>query len=110
MLITPVVDRNHESWSLPQSIKNAILEYKAAAWQDYWLRAWCRVEAFLGSVSPLVEDHGASSRSSHFQAGLHAGECPRVPPFIANASPSGGHAPLADGVCILRTSRLSNRG
>jgi len=72
MLITPVVDRNHESWSLPQSIKNAILEYKAAAWQDYWLRAWCRVEAFLGSVSPLVEDHGASSRSSHFQAGLHA--------------------------------------
>ncbi len=74
LLITPVVDPEHASWHYPTCTTTLdaggwFVAYRAAAWQEYWERAWCRVEAMLGAAYP-VDDH--EGRAALFRGGLHS--------------------------------------
>jgi len=74
MLITPVVDLEHEQWEMPFAFVNPIEDYRAAHWREYWGRAWCRVEAFLAAVVPPPMGTGTfQDRSKHFKGGLQKG-------------------------------------
>jgi len=79
LLLTPVADSDHASWKLPISFNNAIEDYQAPAWREYWRRAWCRVEAFLAAVVP-VESY--QERARLFRGGMNvalsAGRRPQV--------------------------------
>jgi len=70
MLLTPIVDEDHKSWSLPLTFQNAIDDYKAVAWQEYWKRAWCRVEAYLAAAVPV---EASKVRAKSYRGGLRAG-------------------------------------
>jgi len=68
LVLTPIEDHaGHESWSLPIAITNGIEDYKAAAWQEYWRRAWCRVEAFLAAAVPVEHE---PTRVERFRGGI----------------------------------------
>lgn len=67
LLLTPVVDPQHEEWILPLTFTNAIEDYRASAWQEYWSRAWCRSETFLAAVIPVISD---PARATLFNGGL----------------------------------------
>jgi hypothetical protein len=49
IMITPVVDPEHASWSYTHPLPPGGWRdgYHADAWVEYWERAWCRVEAML---------------------------------------------------------------
>lgn len=63
LILTPIVDPMHEEWALPLTFHNGIDDYKAEAWQEYWSRAWCRVEAFLAVSVPI--DHSNRENTAH---------------------------------------------
>ncbi|KAK3238962.1 hypothetical protein CYMTET_51073 [Cymbomonas tetramitiformis] len=58
-MLTPLPDASYDSWKLVSG-GNIYDDYKAEAWREYWLRAWCRLEAFLGSNLPVR--HPAAGR------------------------------------------------
>lgn len=54
LMLTPVVDPQHSLWDI-EAHANLFEGYKAKAWQDYWSRSWCRVEAMVAAVMPIPE-------------------------------------------------------
>ena len=60
-MLVPVIDLEHRKWSYPASWTNHFEQYKAAGWIEYWSRAWCRVEAMLAAVKPVV-NHAARAK------------------------------------------------
>jgi len=71
LLLTPIVDKKESSWKLPMTFDNPIEDYKAAAWKEYWQRAWCRVEAYLAANLPLTE---GEERANLFRGGLRSAQ------------------------------------
>ena len=67
LVLVPVIDHNHREWSIPAAWSNEFEEYKAAGWTEYWGRAWCRVEAMLAAVKPVV-DH--AERATLFRGAM----------------------------------------
>ena len=70
IILTPIVDPDHASWKAPQTLTPGVgwlVDYKAAAWTEYWTRGWCRVEAMLGAAYPV--DDG-ERRAAFFRGGL----------------------------------------
>jgi hypothetical protein len=55
IMITPVVDPEQASWSCTHPLPSGgwLDAYHAAAWVEYWERAWCRVEAMLCAAIPV---------------------------------------------------------
>jgi len=70
MVLTPIVDYKHASWSMPLVWHNAIEVYQAEQWKEYWQRAWCRVESLLAAVLPL---QCGLDRADNFHGGLRTG-------------------------------------
>ena len=67
LVLVPVIDHNHREWSYPARWSNHFEQYKAAGWTEYWDRAWCRVEAMLAAVKPVV-DH--AERATLFRGAM----------------------------------------
>ncbi|MEC7233350.1 MAG: hypothetical protein VXW31_10435, partial [Planctomycetota bacterium] len=67
LVLVPVIDHNHREWSYPATWSNHFEQYKAAGWTEYWSRAWCRVEAMLAAVKPVV-DH--AERATLFRGAM----------------------------------------
>lgn len=70
MMLTPVIDQGHEVWTRPPTWTDVFQEYGAAAWHEYWTRAWCRVEAMLAAVRPPTSDQ--NKRALLFRGALAA--------------------------------------
>ena len=70
MMLTPVIDQEHEVWTRPPTWTDVFQEYGAAAWHKYWTRAWCRVEAMLAAVRPPTSDR--NKRALLFRGALAA--------------------------------------
>ena len=58
-MLTPVVDLHHKDWDLGAP-DDLFTSYRATGWQEYWKRAWCRVESFLAAVVPAKRQRSAS--------------------------------------------------
>ena len=58
LMLTPLVDDEHEKWKLQQSDKRLLNDYKAAAWcgnkHSYLNRSWCRVEMLYAANVPIL--------------------------------------------------------
>jgi hypothetical protein len=67
LLLTPVVDPDHETWSIPPRWEDVFDEYRAEEWRAYWTRAWCRLEVMLAATLPV---RGSGSRLSEFKSGV----------------------------------------
>ena len=95
LLLTPIVDERHASWQYPTTLEAGgwFMAYKAVAWQEYWRRAWCRVEAMLGAAYP-VDNH--EDRAALFRGGLHsallAGRRPHL--LYGTKEQAEGRAPI----------------
>lgn len=64
LMLTPVVDPEWDTWEIEgQELFSA---YKAKAWDEYWKRAWCRVEAMFAAVVPVP---GCETRANRFHPG-----------------------------------------
>lgn len=81
LVLTPIHDPKHATdWTYPgQIFSNWYDDYKAQGWQEYWSRAWCRVEAMLAAVKAVLnkEERSAMFRGTLAQA-LKAGRRPHV--------------------------------
>ena len=65
LVLTPIEDHTgHESWSLPIAITNGIEDYKAAAWQEYWRRAWSACAPCVHGAAPTIPNPHADLRRS----------------------------------------------
>ena len=57
--------------------KDYFAQYKAAGWQEYWSRGWCRVEAMLAAVK-AVKAGRAALFGGALRTSLLAGRRPHV--------------------------------
>jgi hypothetical protein len=65
-LLTPVHDPEHGDWQYPPlGWSDHYAEYEAEAFQEYWSRAWCAVEAMSAACMPVVPS--ASERGAVFR-------------------------------------------
>jgi hypothetical protein len=68
VLLTPVHDPGHAEWKYPDpGWSDFYKEYKAEAFQTYWSRAWCAVEAMSAACMPVVPS--ANERGALFREG-----------------------------------------
>merc|ERR1719240_2254396 len=78
LMLTPIVDPSHEKWKLAVGSPDIFATYGADAWQEYWRRAWCRVEAMFAAVIPVPK-----KRAKRFNTVLrHALTLSRRPHFL----------------------------
>lgn len=72
-VFTPIVDFD-ENWSLPASVSNSFVEYRAELWNQgphaYLNRAWCRVEMMYAANIPIDQNSNGVDRPSMFEEGL----------------------------------------
>lgn len=57
-IFTPVFDTD-TSWFQPGSLTDSVNifnAYASASWKEYWMRGWCRLEAFCAAVIPCDPD------------------------------------------------------
>lgn len=73
-IFTPIVDTDHEQWSLSPEIHNIFYEYKAKPWNDgphaYLNRGWCRVEMMYAASIPVQNNSNHVQRHTLFEGGL----------------------------------------
>ena len=77
LVLTPVVDVDHQEWDYPELVNNWFVEYLAAGWKEYWSRGWCRVEAMCAAVKPVDEGRAELFRGA-VKVQLLAGHRPHV--------------------------------
>lgn len=95
LVLTPVVDRDHATWQYPTEVDPAgwFHAYRSEQWQEYWRRAWCRVEAMLGAAYPVND---CERRAACFRGGLHTALHAKRRPHLLYGSKelAEGRAPI----------------
>lgn len=90
LMLTPVIDLSHASWNIKPN-EDLFTGYRAPAWQDYWKRSWCRVEAMFAAVTPVLD----KARALRFNPGAlqNAIEHGRRPHFLYGTKELETHRP-----------------
>jgi hypothetical protein len=52
-MVTPIHDPEWKNWSDGSEIKDAYVDYKARAFEEYLGRGWCRIEMFFNANVPV---------------------------------------------------------
>ena len=85
LMLTPLVDDNHQNWALVPTKEGYLHDYKAAAWCDgthaYLNRGWCRTEMLYAANVPVLKN--TKDRILKFKNALaHAALQERRPHFL----------------------------
>jgi len=85
LMLTPLVDDNHQNWTLIPTKEGYLYDYKAAAWCDgkhaYLNRGWCRTEMLYAANVPVLKN--TKDRMLKFKNALaHAASQERRPHFL----------------------------
>lgn len=67
MVLTPILDAEPDGWEYPAAWTSLLAEYRAEAWQEYWARGWCGLEALCAAAHPVAD---AQARASLLRGAL----------------------------------------
>jgi hypothetical protein len=74
-IFTPLFDADSDAWSYPEIWRNKHEEYMSCSWRGndsaYLNRAWCRMELFYNTVTPLSDQISLAKRSKFSSTLLH---------------------------------------